>query len=99
MLEAKGYKNKEHALRTYVNAVPQDCLRARVATFDTRALDLAPLSLALSKRVESDTTTWPPFFEAVSGGLGAGTMLTPGRVARHAYIEAMLFRTMADVES
>ena len=82
-----------------MNAVPEALAKARVAKIDTRALDLAPLSLALSKRVEGNATTWQPFFESVSGGLKAGTVLAPERVARQAYVEAMLFRTAADVES
>lgn len=97
--EAKGGKSREQALHAYVNAVPDEWAKARVAKVDAQALDLAPLSLALSKRVEGNSTTWQPFFDSVSGGLKAGTALAPERVARQAYIEAMLFRTLADVES
>jgi len=97
--EAKGNKNMEQALYVYVNAVPDDWAKARVAKLDARALDLAPLSLALSKRVEGNSTSWQSFFESVSSGLKAGTTLAPERVARLAYIEAMLFRTLANVES
>ncbi len=97
--DTKGNKSKEQALHVYVNAVPEEWAKARVAKVDGRALDLAPLSLALSKRVEGNTTTWQPFFESVSGGLKAATALVPERVARQAYVEAMLFRTLADVES
>jgi hypothetical protein len=97
--EAKGNKSKEQALHVYVNAVPEEWAKVRVATVDAKALDLAPLSLALSKRVEGNPTTWRPFFESVSGGLKATTALTPERVARQAYVEAMMFRTLADVES
>lgn len=91
--------NKEQALHVYVNAVPDKWAKSCVAKLDTQALDLAPLSLALSKRVESNSTSWQSFFESVSGGLRAGTMLAPERVARLAYVEAMLFRTLAHVES
>jgi hypothetical protein len=97
--EAKGTRAKEQALHVYVNAVPDEWAKACVAKLDARALDLASLSLALSKRVEGSATTWQLFFESVSGGLKAGTMLTPERAARLAYIEAMLFRTLASVES
>jgi hypothetical protein len=97
--KGKGNKNKEQALHVYVNAVPDQWAKARVAKLDAQALDLAPLSLALSKRVEGNSTTWQLFFESVSGGLKAGITLAPERVARLAYIEAMLFRTLANVES
>lgn len=97
--EAKGNKSKEQALHVYVNAVPDEWAKASTSKVYANALDLAPLSLALSKRVEGSSTTWQPFFESVSGGLKAGTILAPERVARQAYVEAMLFRTLADVES
>ena len=97
--EAKGNRSKEQALHVYVNAVPDEWAKASTSKVDANALDLAPLSLALSKRVEGSSTTWQPFFESVSGGLKAGTVLAPERVARQAYVEAMLFRTLADVES
>jgi hypothetical protein len=96
--EAKGNKSKEQALHVYVNAVPEEWANDRIAKVDAQALDLAPLSLALSKRVEGNSTTWQAFFESVSGGLKAETRLPPERVARQAYIEAMLFRTVAEVE-
>jgi hypothetical protein len=96
--ETRGNKNKEQALHVYVNAVPDEWAKACVAKLDAQALDLAPLSLALSKRVEGNSPTWQSFFESVSG-LKATTTLAPERVARLAYIEAMLFRTLADVES
>ncbi len=97
--KAKGNKNKEQALHVYVNAVPDEWAKACAAKLDAQALDLAPLSLALSKRVEGNSTTWQSFFDAISGGLKAGTTLAPERVARLAYIEAMLFRTLTKVES
>jgi len=97
--EAKGNKTKEQALHVYVNAVPDDWAKARAANLQARALDLAPLSLALSKRVEGNSTSWQSFFESASGGLKAGTTLAPERVARLAYIEAMLFRTLANAEN
>lgn len=97
--EAIGNKTKEQPLHVYVNAVPEEWAKVRVSKLDAQAFDLAPLSLALSKRVEgSSSTTWQSFFESVSG-LKAGTTLPPERVARLAYNEAMLFRTLANVES
>lgn len=94
--ETKG-RSKEQAFHAYVNAVPEDWAKARAAKLDERALDLAPLSLALSQRSKSSSTTWQPFFESVSG-LRTATTLAPERVARLAYIEAVLFRTLANVE-
>jgi GTPase-associated system helical domain len=96
---AKGSKSKDQALHVYVNAVPDDLAKVYVAKADARAFDLAPLSLALSKRVEGNSTTWQQFIESVSGGLKPSATLAPERVARQAYIEAMLFRTLAAVES
>lgn len=95
---ALGSKNKQQALHVYVNAVPEEWAKVCVAKLDVRALDLAPLSLALSKRVEGKTTTWPSFYESVSG-LKTATTLAPERIARLSYFEAMLFRTLANVES
>ena len=97
--ESKGSKGKEQPLHVYVNAVPEEWAKARIAKVEAQVLDLVPLSLALSKRVEGNSTTWQSFFESVSGGVKAGSALTPERVARQAYIEAMLFRTLADVEN
>ena len=96
--EAKGNKSKEQPLHVYVNAVPDEWAKARVAKLDGQALDLAPLSLALSKRVEGTSTSWQAFFESVGNGLKAGTMLAPEHVARLAYVEAILFRTLANEE-
>lgn len=97
--EATGDKGKKQALQVYVNAVPDEWAKKRVMMLDAQALDLAPVSFALSKRVESNATTWPSFFEAVSGGLKAGTELAPEHVARQVYTEAMLFRALKDLES
>lgn len=97
--DAKGSNSKDQALHVYVDSVPEEWAKSSIARVEARALDLAPLSLALSKRVEGNVTTWQRFFESVSGGLKAVTLLAPGRVARQAYIEAILFRTLADVES
>ena len=96
LLEGKGSKSKEQALHIYVNAVPDEWVKARVAKLDAQAIDLAPLSLALSKRVEGNSTSWQSFYDSVRSGPKAGTMLSPELVARHAYVEAMLFRTLSE---
>ena len=98
LFEAGGKKAKEQAIHVYVNAVPDAWARDRFAKLDAQVLDLTPLSLALSKRVEGNATTWQPFFDSRSNGLKAATTLAPERVARLAYIEAMLFRTLANAE-
>lgn len=97
--ETKGNKSKEQALHVYVNAVPKEWAKECTAKTDAQALDLAPLSLALSMRVEGNSTTWQPYFDSVSGGLKTEATLAPERVARQAYFEAMLFRTIAAEES
>ena len=95
--ETKG-KRKEEAFHVYVDAVPEDWAKARAAKLDERALDLAPLSLALSHRSKSSATTWQSFFESVSG-LKPSTPLAAERAARLAYIEAVLFRTLEHEDS
>lgn len=95
--ESKG-KSKEQPLHVYVNAVPEDWAKARAAKLDERPIDLAPLALALSHRIKSDTATWQSFFESNSG-LKASTTLAPERAARLAYVEALLFSTLAKAES
>lgn len=93
--EAKGGKSKELALHVYVNAVPEDWAKSRTTNLDGRALDLTPLAFALTKRAEAGSTAWQPFFESASG-LKVANTLTPERVARLAYVEAVLFRTLAN---
>lgn len=90
-----GVKAKEGSMHSYVNAVPEEWLKARRDA--VRGLDLAPLSLALSHRRQGSTSSWTEFFEA-SSGMNASTSLDPGRVARHAYVEAVLLHTLADAE-
>jgi hypothetical protein len=96
--EGRGGKSKEQAIQEYVNAVPEEWAKARVAKLDQQALDLAPLALALTKRIEGNSTTWPSFFESATG-LKTATTLAPERVARLAYVEAMLFRTLDSAEN
>ncbi len=95
--ETKG-KGKEQPIEVYVNAVSDDWVKTHAARIEERALDLTPLSLALSQRAKSNTKSWQQYFEANSG-LKASTSLAPERFARSAYIEAVLFRTLADSEA
>lgn len=90
--ETKG-KSKEQPLHVYVNAVPEDWAKARAAKLVERALDLTPLSLALSHRCKSNASSWQQFFEANSG-LKASIPLAPERAAHLAYVEAVLFSTL-----
>jgi hypothetical protein len=90
-------KGKGPDIQTYVNAVPDDWTKARAAKMPEVALDLTPLSLALSQRGKSDTSSWKEFFEATSG-MKASTSLAPERVARQVYIEAVFLRTLAHAE-
>lgn len=90
-------KSKEQAFHVYVNAVPEDWAKNRGAKLDDRALDLTPLSFALSHRSKGNAKTWQVFFESVSG-LKTSTTLAPQQAARLAYVEAVLFRTLSNVE-
>lgn len=91
-------KGKEPSIQSCVNAVPDDWAKARTSRTSEGALDLAPLSLALSQRGKSDSTSWQHFFEATSG-MKASTLLAPERVARQAYVEAVLLRALEDAEN
>jgi hypothetical protein len=91
-------KSKEQPLHVYVNAVPEEWAKARAAKLAERAIDLTPLSLALSHRSKSNTSSWQQFFESNSR-LKASTTLAPERVARLAYVEAVLFSTITKTES
>ena len=97
VLETRG-KSKEQPLHVYVNAVPEDWAKVRTARSAERALDLTPLSLALSQRSKSTTSSWQQFFEA-SSGLKASISLSPERAAQLAYVEAVLLSTLAKTES
>jgi hypothetical protein len=90
-------KCKETTIEAYVNAVPNEWVKAHAATTAGHGLDLAPISLALSHRAQSDSSNWKQFFDA-SSGISASTSLTPERVARQAYMEAVLLRTLADAK-
>ncbi len=95
--QVKG-KSKEQPLHAFVNAVPEEWAKARAAKLAERAIDLTPLSLALSHRSQSNSSAWQPFFDSNSG-VKASITLTPERAAQLAYVEAMLFSTLAKTES
>lgn len=90
-------KNKEQPLSVYVNAVSDEWAKMRTAKLPDLALDLAPLSLALSLRTQSDTASWQQYFEK-AGGLAATKSLSPEAVANQAYVEAVLLGTLATTE-
>lgn len=89
-------KCKETTIEAYVNAVPDEWVDTHAATTEESALDLAPLWLALSRRGQSTPSSWTQFFDA-SSGISASTQLAPERIARQAYLEAILLRALADV--
>ena len=95
--ESRG-KSKDTSLAGYVNALPDDWARDRAANLDEATLGLAPISLATFHRAKSDTSSWQQYFDS-SGGLKSSTLLTAARVARQAYVEAILLRTLADAHS
>jgi hypothetical protein len=90
-------KNKDQPIQVYVNGVSDEWAKARAAKLPARALDLAPLTLALSQRARSDTASWQQFFEKASG-IAPSTQLAPEVAATQAYVEAMLLRTLAETE-
>lgn len=91
--ESKG-KGKDDSLAAYVNALPNDWARARIAKLDEGALDLTPLTLAIFHQGKSDASSWQRYFDS-SSGMKSSTQLTTARVARQAYVEAILLRTLA----
>lgn len=95
--ESKG-KGKEVALAAYVNALPDEWARGRAAKADDRALDLTPLTLAVVHRGKSDSASWQQYFDA-SSGMKSSIQLTAARVVRQAYVEAILLRALADVDT
>ena len=95
--EAKS-KGKDSPLAAYVNALPDDWVRERSANVDDSALDLTPLTLAVAYRGKSDKASWHQYFDA-SSGLKSSNQLTAARVAHQAYVEAILLRTLADVDT
>lgn len=98
VLSESKAKAKNTSLATYVNALPEEWARERKAKADDNALDLTPLSLAIIRRANSDTTSWQQYFDA-SSGMKSSTQLTASRMARQAYVEAILLRTLADIDT
>jgi len=93
---AKG-KSKEQPLSVYVNAVSDEWAKTRTGSLPERALDLAPLAHALLQRAKSGTASWQQYFEK-TGGVAATKSLSPEAVAKQAYVEAILLRTLAAAE-
>jgi len=91
-------KGKGTALAAYVNALPDEWARERTAKLDEGKLDLAPLTLATYHRAKSAPTSWQQYFDS-SSGMKSSTQLTAARVARQAYVEAILLRTLADADT
>lgn len=90
-------RGKDQPLHTYVNAVSDDWATARTTGLPERALDLAPLSLALLQRAKSGTSNWQQYFENTSGVVPSKPV-APEFVAKQAYVEAVLLRTLALTE-
>ncbi len=90
-------KCKQVSIKAYVNAVPEEWCKEVVLQNGQSGLDLAPLWFALHHRIKSNTESWAPFFESAFS-LRATTLLAPERVARQAYFEAVLLKTLADAE-
>lgn len=97
LAESKG-SGKDAPLARYVNALPDDWARDRTANLDEATLGLAPIALATFHRAKSDASSWQQYFDS-SSGLKSSTQLTATRVARQAYVEAILLRTLADSET
>lgn len=95
--ESKG-KGKDAPLADYINALPDDWARERTSNLDESMLGLAPIALATFHRAKSDASSWQQYFDS-SSGLKSSTQLTATRVARQAYVEAILLRTLADAET
>ncbi|MDC0679389.1 GTPase-associated system all-helical protein GASH [Sorangium atrum] len=89
---------RESALSNYVNVLPDEWAQELGKRADERALDLTPLRLAIFHRGKSDTASWQQYFDS-SSGMKSSAQLTAARVARQAYVEAILLRTLADAET
>jgi len=98
VLSALNGKGKESPLAAYVNALPDEWVRGRAGKADDTALDLTPLTLAVVQRGKSDTASWQRYFDA-SSGIKSSSQMTAARVARQAYAEAILLRTLAEVDT
>ena len=91
--ESKGNGN-EADLAVYVDALPDDWTHQRTAKLEEGKLDLLPLMRAVFHRAKSSPTKWHQYFDA-SSGIKSSRQITAARVARQAYVEAILLRTMA----
>jgi hypothetical protein len=98
VLSESKAKSKDAPLAGYVNALPDDWARERTANLDEATLGLAPIALATFHRAKSDASSWQQYFDS-SSGLKSSTQLTAARVARQAYVEAILLRTLADAQT
>ncbi|MFO0578928.1 MAG: GTPase-associated system all-helical protein GASH [Polyangia bacterium] len=98
VLSASKGGTKSAPLAVYVNTLPDEWARKHGAKADDRALDLTPLTLAISHRGKSDTASWQQYFDS-SSGIKSSTPLPAAYVARQAYVEAILLRTLADAET
>lgn len=94
VLATVSAETKEAPLASYVNALPVDWYREHEARSDERALDLTPIALAVSHRSKSDASSWQAFFDS-SMEMKSSIALTPTRVARQAYVEAILLRALS----
>ncbi|WP_434301399.1 GTPase-associated system all-helical protein GASH [Corallococcus exiguus] len=90
-------KSKDQPIHIYVNAVSDEWAKERTAPMIERALDLTPLSLALSQRAKSDRSSWQQYFEKTSG-IAPTRQLAPEVAAKQAYVEAVLQRTLSETE-
>lgn len=97
VLTGKG-KNKDLPLYAFIDAVADFWARGRTAGLLESALDLTPLSLALLQRSRSGAKNWHHFFEN-TGGIAATKQLAPKIVAKQAYLEAVLLRTLTKSEN
>ena len=91
-------KATDATLATYVNALPDAWARNRTVHLDEATLGLAPIALATYHRAKSDASSWQQYFDS-SSGVKSTTPLTAARVARQAYVEAILLRTLVDGET
>lgn len=91
-------KGEELPLATYVNALSDEWVRDRTAKLDDRALDLTPFTRAIVHRGKSNSASWQSFFDA-SSVIKTSARLTPDRVGRQAYVEAILLRALAHADT
>lgn len=88
---------KDLPLTAYVNALPAEWAHEMAAKSADIALDLTPLTLAVVHRGKSDIASWQQFFDA-SSGMKSSIQLPAARVARQAYVEALLLRALAEAD-